>query len=260
MDTNELLALHDRHQRRELREHAFRREVTPEVVRFVHPNGGEGMLIYAALTPENVDRVIDEQVAYFEGLGQDFEWKTYDHDQPEDLKRRLAVRGFVAEEPESLLVLDLETAPAELWKPVPQDVRRITDPILLDAIGPIQEHVWGEADPGFIADLKAELTQAPQGVSIYIAYANGIPVSHARITFHEGSPFAGLWGGSTLEEYRSLGFYTALLAVRAQEARARGVRFLTIDASVMSRPIVEKRGFRFLTMTQPFKWHVGGVR
>jgi hypothetical protein len=24
----------------------------------------------------------------------------------------------------------------------------------------------------------------------------------------------------------------------------------------MSRPIVEKHGFQFLTFTQPFKWHV----
>lgn len=260
MDTHELLALHDHHQRIELREHAFRREATPDVVRLIHRSGGEGMIIHSALTPGNADRVIEEQIAYFRGIGQDFEWKTYDHDQPVDLKDRLALRGFEAEEPESLLVLDLESAPAELWKPVTLDVRRITDPALLDAIGPIQEHVWGEADPGFIADLKAELAQAPESVSIYIAYAGGIPVSHARITFHEGSPFAGLWGGSTLEEYRSLGFYTALLAVRAQEARSRGVRFLTIDASAMSRPIVEKRGFRFLTMTQPFKWHLGGSR
>jgi hypothetical protein len=34
------------------------------------------------------------------------------------------------------------------------------------------------------------------------------------------------------------------------------VRFLAIDASPMSRPIVEKNGFQFLTFTQPFKWQV----
>ncbi len=260
MDTHEMLALHDHHQRIELREHAYRREATPDVVRLVHKSGGEGMIIHSTLTAGNADRVIEEQIAFFEGIGQDFEWKAYGHDRPDNLKERLAARGFEAEEPESLLVLDLASAPADLWKPIALDVRRITDPALLEAIGPIQEHVWGEADPGFIADLKAELAQAPQSVSIYIAYAGGIAVSHARITFQEGSPFAGLWGGSTLEEYRSLGFYTALLAARAKEARSRGVRFLTIDASAMSRPIVEKRGFRFLTLTQPFKWHVGGTR
>mgnify|MGYP001089399126 CR=1 FL=1 len=260
MNPHDLLALHDHHQRLELREHSFHREVTPEVVRFIHPSMGEGMIIHSALTPENADRVIAEQIAYFETLGQDFEWKTYDHDQPADLKDRLRTFGFDGEEPEALLVLDLEAPPEELLKPIALDIRRITDPSKLDEIDPIQAQVWGESDPGFIADLKDELREAPASVSIYIAYVNDLPVAHARITFHEGSPFAGLWGGSTLQEHRGRGIYTALLAARVQEARARGVRFLTIDASPMSRPIVEKRGFQFLTMTQPFKWRVGGVR
>jgi len=37
--------------------------------------------------------------------------------------------------------------------------------------------------------------------------------------------------------YRKRGLYTALLAVRAQEGRARQVKYLTVDASPMSRPI-----------------------
>ena len=57
------------------------------------------------------------------------------------------------------------------------------------------------------------------------------------------SPFASLWGGATLAPYRGRGLYTALVAVRAQEAKARGYQFLTIDASDMSRPICEKQGF-----------------
>lgn len=260
MNIHELLALHDHHQRIELREHGFRREATPDVVRFVHLHQGEGMIIHSALTPESADRVIASEIAYFEGLGQDFEWKTYDHDPPADLKDRLTAFGFEGEEPEALLILDLEAPPEELLRPVIQDVRRITDSAELDAIGPIQEQVWGESDPSFIATLKDELQHAPASVSIYIAYVDDLPVAHARITFHEGSPFAGLWGGSTLKEHRGRGIYTALLAARVQEARSRGVRFLTIDASPMSRPIVEKRGFQFLTMTQPFKWRVGGVR
>ncbi|MCC6192435.1 MAG: hypothetical protein IT318_25685 [Anaerolineales bacterium] len=51
------------------------------------------------------------------------------------------------------------------------------------------------------------------------------------------------------------GRYTALLAARAQEARRRGVRYLTIDASPMSRPIVARHGFTYLTNTIQFGWH-----
>ncbi|EQD40871.1 GCN5-related N-acetyltransferase, partial [mine drainage metagenome] len=57
-------------------------------------------------------------------------------------------------------------------------------------------------------------------------------------------------GGATVPDYRGRGLYTALLAVRLQEAKRRGARFLTIDAGPMSRPIVEKYGFRLLTFAQ----------
>jgi GNAT superfamily N-acetyltransferase len=93
-------------------------------------------------------------------------------------------------------------------------------------------------------------------VSIYLAYADGVPVSYSRTVFHDRSPFADLCGGSTLAEYRGQGLYTAMLAARVQEARTRGVRYLAIDASPMSLPIVRKHGFQYLTSTQPFLWRV----
>ena len=83
-------------------------------------------------------------------------------------------------------------------------------------------------------------------LSVYVAYLEGHPVACAWTVFHPGSQFASLWGGSTLAGYRGRGCYTALLASRAQEAQARGVRFLTVDASPMSRPILEKYHFQFL--------------
>jgi len=257
VDVNELLALHDQHQRIEVEHQGMRREATPDVVRHVAlKHGYGGVVLYSRLSEANVDRVIAEQIAHFDQLGQDFEWKTYDHDTPGDLKARLIAHGFEAAEPEALLVLDLEAAPAILWQPVIHDVRRITDPDRLEEYRRIQESVWDEPHDWQITALSDDLINDPDHVSVYVAYAAGVPVSTARIDFHDHNPFAGLWGGSTLPEYRGRGFYTALLATRLQEARQRGVRFLVIDASPMSRPIVEKNGFQFLTFTQPFTWQV----
>jgi len=258
METLQLLALHDRQQRVELEERNFRREATGEVVRHVNLLGSEGMVLHTRLDAENADQVIEAQIAFFQALGQDFEWKLYGHDTPADLKDRLLARGFQPEEPESLLVLDLQAAPERLLAPVTHDIRRVVEAGQLAELGRIQERVWDGPDPDYLEALRDDLEHAPDSQSIYLAYAGDVPVSYGRITFHEGSLFAGLWGGSTLAEYRGKGFYTALLAVRLQEAKRRGVRFLTIDASPMSRPIVEKQGFRFLTWTQPFKWHHGG--
>jgi GNAT superfamily N-acetyltransferase len=256
MNVEQILALHDQHQRIEIEYRTMRREATPDVIRHVALRYDEGMILYSRLIAANADRVIDEQIAYFRQIGQNFEWKTYAHDTPDDLKERLSKHGFEAEEPEALLVLDSETAPASLLQPVTHDVRRVTDPHRLEDYRQVEEKVWAEPIDGQIAELRDDLINDSDHLSVYIAYAAGVPVSAARISFHDHSPFAGLWGGSTLAEYRGQGFYTALLAARLQEARRRGVRYLVIDASPMSRPIVEKNGFQFLTFTQPFKWHV----
>jgi predicted acetyltransferase len=54
--------------------------------------------------------------------------------------------------------------------------------------------------------------------------------------------------------HRRRGLYTALLAARAQEARRRGARFLTVDASPMSQPILEKLGFRCISYAHEYRW------
>ncbi len=50
------------------------------------------------------------------------------------------------------------------------------------------------------------------------------------------------------------GIYRALVAERAQRARQRGFRYLQVDASDESRPILERLGFIAVTTTTPFTW------
>ena len=93
----------------------------------------------------------------------------------------------------------------------------------------------------------------PGYLSVYVAYVDETPACAGWIYFEKGH-FAGLWGGSTLEAYRGQGLYTALLAARVREARARGVPYLTIDAGEMSRPIVARHGFQTITTATACKW------
>jgi hypothetical protein len=253
---NETLALYEEQQRRKVHYYGMRTEQTPDVVRVVAQDEGEGAVIFSRLDESSADRVIREQIAYFEGIGQDFEWKVFSYDTPSDLRERLIACGFESEEPESIMVLDLETAPAALFAPVTADVRRITDPAQINQVVQILNQVWND-DHETLGDILAEeLTHYGDYLSIYLAYADGIPASAAWIRFHEGSQFAGLWGGSSLAAYRQRGLYTALVSVRAQEARRRGVRYLTIDASPMSQPIVTKYGFQLLAVAHACKWTV----
>jgi GNAT superfamily N-acetyltransferase len=256
MDRLQLTSLYDQDQRINVEYPDSRREVTPDVVRHIDTSDlRQGHVIYSHLTETNAEAVIREQIAFFERLGQNFEWKLFEHDRPSDLKDRLEAHGFLVEEAEAIMVLDLAEAPQVLWQPVALDVRRISDPRQLTDVLTVQQQVWDEDFSWLGQYLGGALTRFPDQMSVYVAYVYEQPASAAWTYFPRHSQFASLWGGSTVNGYRGRGLYTALLAVRAQEARDRGRTFLTVDASDMSRPILEKFGFQQIAWSWPCKWN-----
>lgn len=257
MNRSELIALYNQDQRLDVEYPDMRREVTPRVVRHVDlTDHRQSFVVHSQLSEAIAEDVIREQVEYFESIGQDFEWKFYDYDQPADLLERLRSYGFEIEESEAIMVLDLEQAPVVLWQPVVPEIMRIVTPDDLSDVLAVEEQVWDD-DFTWLGDyLGRALTRFPEQMSVYAARVEGKPVSSAWIYFPKHSRFASLWGGSTLRDYRGRGLYTALLAVRAQEARERQVRFLTVDASDMSRPILEKFGFEVIALSHPCKWRI----
>ena len=257
MNRSQMIALFDRDQRIEIEYPDSRREATPNVVRHVNTTGsGEGYVLYTQLTESNADEIIREQVRYFESIGQDFEWKVYDYDRPSDLKERLQTYGFVVEEEEAIMVLDLDHAPDVFWQPVQHTIRQILDPNKLSDVSSVEGQVWNEDFSSLERYLGNALREYPEQMSVYVAYVDSVPASAAWTYFPKHSQFASLWGGSTISSARGRGLYTALLAMRAQEAKARQVSYLTVDASPMSRPILEKFGFERIAYSYPCKWEV----
>jgi acetyltransferase (GNAT) family protein len=255
MNRLQAIALYDQDQRKDVEYPDTRREITPHVIRHINISGtGKGTIIYSQLDDVNADDVIRAQVNYFENIGQDFEWKLYDYDRPPDLKERLTAYGFIVEEAEAIMVLELERAPDVFWQPVLHDIRQITDPAELSDVLSVQQQVWDEDFSSLGEYLGETLKEHPEQMSVYVAYVNQQPASAAWIYFPKHSQFASLWGGSTVSSFRQQGLYTALLAVRAQEAKARQVRYLTVDASPMSRPILEKYGFEMIAYSYPCNW------
>jgi GNAT superfamily N-acetyltransferase len=251
--TEDVLALYDRDERAQARFPDTRREELPHLVRHIDLLGHTGTVLYSRLDETNADAAIREQMAYFGGLGQQLEWKAYAHDRPADLVQRLAAQGFRPDEREAILVLDVQVAPAALLAPPTRPVRRLTDAAELRAIGPIRRGVYGTSGDT-VERLAREMAADPEYLSVYLAEMDGQPAACGWIRFPRQSAFASLWGGSTLPALRGRGLYTSLLAARVREARARGVRYLTVDARPMSRPILERRGFQLLTHATACTW------
>ena len=252
MDVEEVLTLYDREQRIEIEFPGMRRDVLPGVVRYVRPLPSMSFVLYSDLDETTADAAIDEQLAYFRDQGLIFEWKVYRHDRPADLVDRLRARQFETEPEDAIMVLDVANAPPRLLAPPAADVRRLTDPAQLGQVVDIMEAVWG-GNYNWIHERMGGHMAIPGYLSIYVAYAGGVPAC-AGWTYFDKGHFAGLWGGSTLPEYRGRGLYTALLAARVQEAQARGVPYLTIDAGEMSKPIVVRHGFEVITYATACEW------
>src|SRR6202000_2848527 len=101
------------------------------------------------------------------------------------------------------------------------------------------------------AAIMAALSVRPQPIEAVVAVAGDVAISAARVEFPAGADFASLWGGGTLPAWRGRGVFRSLVAYRARLARDRGYRYLQVDASPDSRPILERLGFPLLAPTPP---------
>jgi GNAT superfamily N-acetyltransferase len=254
MEPQAILDLYDQEMRKDAPANRAEIHKRPGLTYFLArpPSPRAGWVIYTRLDAKSVDEAISSTVSYFSDKGGEFEWKVYDHDTPADLKERLRARGFEAVDVEAVLAFDMHEAPAEFWEPSPVTVRRITEPAELAAVTRIESEAWGEPYDDLVAGLAEEMKAAPDRLSVYLAYAGGEAACSAWIRYYPESQFAEFFGGATLAAHRGRGLYKALVQSRAREARGRRVRFLVVDTSPMSQPILERHGFVFLTHAQGF--------
>ncbi|GIP22207.1 GNAT family N-acetyltransferase [Paenibacillus sp. J22TS3] len=247
----DLIKLFNKEQRIEADYPGVRKEFAGPIIRSLSIDGIDNCIIYSELDDRNADEAIEDQLRYFRQQGMKFEWKVYDFDRPHDLKDRLIARGFNPGEAEALLILELQPDHELLRLPIPSSIRRVTDSSKIDGIIALEDSVWEESHQELGKRLKEELSSTPEQLAIFVAEHEGQTVSAAWMYFHEGTSFCSLWGGATLELLRGQGHYKALLAARAQHAWNHGYRMLMVEASPMSRPILEQKGFVFLGYSYP---------
>lgn len=255
MDRDELLALFDRQMRRNARPDGpgARIEQADGVVRQVcaAEHGWHGIL-WSGLDEATADGVIRAQVAHFTALGREFEWKLYSHDRPADLAGRLRAAGFVPEPAETLMVAPVSALSLDAGPPEGVRLQPVTDAAGVDLLTEVHEQAFGTPGNRLRERLLEQLAQDPDRIVAVLALAGDRPVSSARMEFCPGTDFAGLWGGGTVPEWQGRGIYRALIAHRARIAGERGVRYLQVDASDQSRPILERLGFTALSVTTPW--------
>ncbi|REK71849.1 GNAT family N-acetyltransferase [Paenibacillus paeoniae] len=252
MSKSDIIEKYNREQRIDIVYPGNRREADEYIVRQINSGDEDGYISYSNLTASHADAIIKRELDYFARLGQRFEWKLFDFDEPSDLKERLATHGFEIGDAEALMVLELGSEHPLLTTSIPSSIKAITDDEGIDALMALEESIWQESHHELGERLKRDLRHTSNELMIYGAYdESGRIVSGSWMYMHTGTSFCSFWGGSTLPEFRGKGLYTGLIAVRAQEAWKRGFGLFTVDASPMSRPVLESRGFQCIGYTYP---------
>lgn len=225
------------------------------VVRALSRDGWAGVVWsdLGGLTPAEVDARIVGEVARFGEVGTPWEWKYYSDDPPVDLPARLVAAGLTRGEDETLLVAEIADLDLDVVLPEGVRLEEVTTQEGVARLVAVHDAVFGGDHSGVGRAVSAGLGASPPSCAAVVAMAGDVPVSAGRVEFHDGTDFAGIWGGGTLPDWRGRGVFRALVAHRARQAAERGFRYLQVDALPASRPILARLGFVELATTIPFE-------
>jgi GNAT superfamily N-acetyltransferase len=255
VDRTAVLAEFDRQMRRDPPpEPGARVEREQRVTRIIADGHGWSGVLWSDLGPAGADAAIRAEVSRFAALGRPWEWKHYSHDQPADLAARLRAAGFAAHPAETLLVAEIARLDLDISPPAGVELVPVTDARGAATVVGVHNEVFGGDHAAIGSVIMTGLESRPRSVEAVVAFAGGTAICAGRVDFPEPSDFAGLWGGGTLPGWRGRGVFRSLVAWRARRARERGYRYLQVDASADSRPILQRLGFTDLATTTPFTY------
>jgi GNAT superfamily N-acetyltransferase len=211
-------------------------------------------VVWSDLSDSDADETIAAEIERFSVLGQPWEWKYYSYDRPADLPDRLRYAGFMPDAVETVLVAEVAELALGTVQPAGVELVPVVDQAGVDALVQVHDEVFGGSHGAIGAAVLAGLGSAPPSVAAVVAMAGGRPISSGRVEFPNGTDFATIWGGGTLSAWRGRGVFRSLVAYRAALAVQRGYRYLQVDASAESRPILLRLGFVELAKTTPFRY------
>lgn len=263
-----LLGLYDDTMRRNADVAGCAREQTAQVSRYTTSTGSQRYVMWHDFAPEVAEVMVDAELAAVAGNAKVLMWKLYGHDVAHDaLRAALVARGFSENEHCTLmacsvddLVAHFKTTPIEVTPAL--DVRELTTPQSLDAYQEIWDDVWPDAPNGrYVDDYRDRLVRRDPGIVFFAGFdghaADAEPVTSGYMFHHPGAPYALLCGGTTKSKWWRQHAYTAMLTARAIRAQQRGARYLAVEASAASRPILERLRFVPLSTLTFYETHIG---
>jgi GNAT superfamily N-acetyltransferase len=200
----------------------------------------------ASLSPDAVDGAIAETLARVASRRVPMFWWVGPSTRPTDLDAHLERHGFAHAGSSPAMAMDLRTLPEN-----PPEIPGLA----IEPVGGLEElRSWARAaalGTGFPEPFSDELAELEVGAGLgprggpytrYVAYQDGEAVGTSALLLHSG--VAGIFAVATLPRARGQGIGTALTVAPLLEARRRGYRVGTLQATQMGFPIYGRLGFR----------------
>lgn len=255
----ELLAAYDAQLRTDAETPSAVSEVRHGPLRLITFAGGRGFVTYRDLggaDAAQISTLVVHALAHYRSDPQinRVEWKTRGHDHAPGLPEALRDNGFLAEEPESILIGPAGPLAVNVDIPPQVRLRTVTEPAEVRATSAVWAQVFGDPNSGEMADALLRRLTRGDGMELWVAEAAGQIVGAGRLEPVAGSDVAGIWGGVTIPAWRGRGIYRALTAARARSALRMGKALLHSDSTEYSRPILERAGLIKVSTTTPYQW------
>jgi hypothetical protein len=229
----------------------------PHLTRYIPKIVGmEGYVVFGNFPEGEEIKLIREEINFFQKNGIDFEWKIYDFDEPNNLRELLEDEGLVCGErdSEAFMIFDTRRDQVKRNSNPRAIVERVRSVQGIRDIALVQQIVWDQDFSWLVQQLSDVLAHRPEELSLYCAYVDGEPIASGWTSFPANSLFPELHGGAVVPAWRSKGIYGDIYHVRCGEISDRGYTWTSVDATEMSRPILERLGFNFVCMTHPMKY------
>lgn len=255
----ELLAAYDRELRTDAETPSAVAMVRLGPLRLVTFAGGEGFITYRDLGGAQEPEIRALVAGALEHYRRDpairrVEWKTRGHDHAPGLAAALLARGFVADEPETIMIGDARGLAVDVALPAGIRLRTVTTEPDVRAMCDMLAGAFGDEDGDDEADALLRRLTLNDGMELWIAEAGSEMVGAGRLEPVADSRFAGIWGGAIAPPWRGQGIYRALTAARARSALRCGRTLIHSDSNARSRPILERSGMVGVSTTTPYIW------
>ncbi len=234
---------------------------TPELLWIYTGARGPNAVLYTRFKsddPSYIDKKIDEMVAFFRSRNIDFGWTTGPSTRPTQLHLMLEAHGFSYSDSTTGMAIDVQNLNERIFVNTELVITEVEDLDSLMVLRSIEISGFGASETAAQNYYEAHAnTGFGEGTPWhhYIGWLHGQPVAIVSLLFHAG--VAGIYGVTTIPQYRRQGVAATMTSHTLHEACRRGYRIAILSPSEMSDALYRRIGFQEYCTLLHFDWSEG---